>query len=126
MIQINGEVHSSKNSRRIMRNQKTGLPFVAKSKQSKADETSFALQLASQFGHWREMIDDCDFPLTIVFTFRRGSRRRFDYVNIAQGVLDAMVKAGYIPDDSADYVIPAFMPYQICKNPGCDIAVKKG
>jgi len=123
-IVIDGEVHSSKNSRRIMRNRKTGLPFVAKSESAKADESSFAWQLAGQAETWQAMIRDQEYPVTIVFEFRRATHRRFDYVNLAQGVLDAMVKAGYLPDDDAKHVIPAFVPYVVAKdNPGCDVYI---
>jgi hypothetical protein len=124
MIIIEGEIHSSKNSRRIMRNAKTGAPFVAKSESSKADEASFSLQLAVQRDEWQNMIAGCGYPLKIIFQFRRATRRRFDYVNMAQGILDAMVKAEYIPDDCADYVLPAFLPYELNKNAGCDVTLE--
>lgn len=69
------------------------------------------------------MAQGLEYPITITFFFRRKTKRRWDYVNMAQGLLDAMVTAGYIPDDCADYVIPAFVPYEVSKNPGCDITV---
>lgn len=124
MIIIEGEIHSSKNSRRIMRNAKTGAPFVAKSRSSKADEESFALQLAVQREEWERMVSGCAYPLRIVFHFRRATSRQFDYVNMAQGILDAMVKAEYIPDDCADYVLPGFLPYELDKNAGCDVSIE--
>lgn len=126
-IHIEGEIHSSKNSRRIMRNRKTGAPFVAKSELSKNDESSFSLQLASQRETWERMTAGKAYPLTLVFLFRRASRRAFDYVNMAQGILDAMVKAEYLPDDCMNYVIPAFLPYEVNKeNPGCDLMIAEG
>ena len=123
IITIQGEVHSSKNSRRIMRG-RNGSPFISKSKRSKEDEGIFAVQLYNQRGAWEGMTRDVPFPLTVIFFFRRATHRAFDYVNIAQGILDAMVKAEYLPDDSADYVIPSFLPYVVDKeNPGCDISI---
>lgn len=121
-IRIEGEIHSSKNSRRILINNKTGRPFVAKSKASKSDESLFSVQLASQRDAWEKMILNCEYPIVVVFSFRRATRRKFDYTNMTQGILDAMVKEKYIPDDCADYVIPFFVPY-IVGNPGCDITV---
>lgn len=119
MINLSGEIHSSKNSRRIFR-AGNGRPFVVKSKASKADEETLRLQLLSQRETWRAMLKGCTFPVTIAFAFRRQTKRAFDYVNLAQGVLDAMVKADYLPDDNANYVIPYFMPYRVeKKNPGC-------
>lgn len=52
------------------------------------------------------------------------TRRRFDYVNIVQGLLDAMVAVGYVEDDSAEYVIPVFEPYEIDHdNPRTEVVV---
>lgn len=127
MITLHGEIHSSKNSRRIFRTSK-GVPFVAKSAASKADEDALYYQLCSQITTWKSMLSDVDFPVHIAFLFRRQTRRAFDYVNIVQGVLDAMVKAKYLPDDNANYVIPHFVPYRVEKeNPGCSFwIVEKG
>ena len=123
-ITIHGEIHSSKNSRRIMRS-KSGAPFISKSRRSKEDEGIFAVQFYNQRETWEEMIKGHEFPITLVFFFRRATKHKFDYVNIAQGILDAMVKAEYLPDDSADYVIPAFLPYVVDKeNPGCELTIK--
>lgn len=123
-IVITGEIHSSKNSRRIFRNSKTGAPFIAKSKQSKADESMLYEQLVLQRDVWFQMTDGKPYPLKMQFTFRRATKRPFDYVNISQGILDAMVKAGYMPDDNMNYVIPSFTPYVLDKqNPGCDIEI---
>lgn len=122
MIVIHGEIHSSKNSRRIFRNQKTGRVFVSKSASAKADEETFAVQLAAQRAEWERMIAHLKFPLSIGFRFRRATHRRFDYANIVQGVQDAMVKCGYLPDDDAKHVLPVFFPYVLDKeDPGCDI-----
>jgi len=127
MISINGEIHSSKNSRKIWHDS-TGKTRIVKSDTAKADEQSFLLQLNTQREKWAFMLAehyrngaDRNAPLEIVFRFRRGTAARFDYVNIAQGVCDAMVKAEYLEDDSANYLIPVFEPYVIDRvNPGCD------
>ena len=125
MIIITGEIHSSKNSRRILPTGSARRPYIlAKSESAKADESSFAFQLAAQRGEWERMIRWSDYPLSVVFRFRRATHRRFDYVNIVQGILDAMVKCGYLPDDDARHVLPIFMPYILDKeNPGCEILV---
>jgi hypothetical protein len=124
MITIKGEIHSSKNSRRIMRS-KSGAPFIAKSERAKEDEGTFSVQLYNQRETWRKMMRGHDFPIILVFFFRRATKSKFDYVNIAQGVLDAMVKAEYIPDDDANHVIPAFLPYVVDRdNPGCELTIK--
>jgi hypothetical protein len=123
-INIKGEIHSSKNSRRIMRS-KSGSPFIAKSVRAKEDEGTFSVQLYNQREKWLEMMKGHKFPITLVFLFRRATKHQFDYVNIAQGVLDAMVRAEYLPDDDANHVIPAFLPYVLDRdNPGCELRIK--
>lgn len=46
------------------------------------------------------------YPVTIDFHFYRASRRRFDYINLAQGPLDLLVEAGILADDDMACVIP--------------------
>ena len=124
MIFLVGEVHSSKNSKRIFVNRKTGRPFISKSKASKSDEGSFALQLNSQRAEWLRMTAGLPYPLYVFLRFIRQTHRIFDYTNIAQGVLDAMVAVGYLPDDSMKFVIPVFLPYTVDKyRPGCEIDI---
>lgn len=65
-------------------------------------------------------------PLHIELTFIRNSKHRFDYINLAQGVFDEMVEHDWIPDDSADHVIPYFGRYLYDKNnPGTIIKILK-
>lgn len=55
-------------------------------------------------------------PYHIVFRFVRKSKHKFDYINPAQTVQDAMVKHGWIEDDNADIIIPYFKKYSYDKN----------
>ena len=124
MIFLSGEVHSSKNSKRIFVNRKTGRPFISKSKASKADEGSFALQLNSQRAEWLRMTAGLPYPLHVSLRFIRQTLRIFDYVNLAQGIFDSMVAIDYLPDDSMKFVIPVFLPYAVDKRcPGCEIDI---
>lgn len=123
-IFISGEIHSSKNSRQVFKNKKTGKTFVSKSKSAKADESMFADQLEKQKPLWDELMVGHEYPIVLVFTLRRKTKREFDYNNLIQGVLDAMVKAEYIPDDSMLYVLPFPLPWRLDKqNPGCHIQI---
>lgn len=45
-------------------------------------------------------------PLEIGFHFIRDNKRKFDFHNIVQIILDLMTAHGYIIDDSMDYVLP--------------------
>ena len=71
------------------------------------------------------------YPLYVEFTFVRSNRHKFDYCNACQSVEDLMkdeykkkllVKKGWIPDDSCEYLLPSFKPYEYDKNnPGVRI-----
>jgi len=70
------------------------------------------------------MIEGKDKPYRIGLFFIRDSRRRFDYINIAQIIFDLMVYYSYLCDDSAEYVIPVFTGYAVDKlNSGVYIMV---
>lgn len=61
-------------------------------------------------------------PFRVEFTFVRGSKHRFDYCNAAQTCEDLFTENNWIEDDSADFLIPSFKPYQYDKNnPGVHI-----
>lgn len=63
-------------------------------------------------------------PLKISFKIYRKTHRRFDYINIIQGLCDEMVRAGWLEDDDADNLIPVFEPYEVDKNnPRVEITV---
>ncbi len=125
-ISIKGEIHSSKNSRQILINRNSGKPFVAKSKASKGDEDMLALQLNTQRTIWDGMMNKQPYPIFVVFHFIRKTARRWDFVNIVQGVADAMVKAGYIPDDDVEHFIPVWGGCSIDKtSPGVDFWIER-
>lgn len=127
MITIFGTLYSSKNSKQIFRNRKTGKSFIAKSNSSMKSEDGLLLQLKSNISRWRGMVMMKAInggPLRVQFKIYRKTMQRFDYVNIIQSLSDQMVKAGYLPDDSADYFIPVFEPYEIDKhNPRTEIKI---
>jgi hypothetical protein len=65
-------------------------------------------------------------PFKVEFTFVRGSKHRFDYCNAAQTCEDLFTENNWIEDDSADFLIPSFKPYQYDKNnPGVHIKLLK-
>lgn len=123
MIIISGEIHSSKNSRRVFRS--GGKTIVAKSKQAKADESMLSQQLMLQQEKWKEMIEGKEYPIHVVFHFVRKTRRKWDFANLLQGVADAMVAAGYLPDDDVLHFIPHYGGHTVDKdNPGVEFWVK--
>lgn len=120
MITIYGELYSSKNSKEIV---KFGdKPALIPSKAFRANIKPIEQQLTLLRCKWLNETKNLCTPLRIVFRIYRKTKRRFDYVNIVQGLLDSMVKCGWIPDDNADVVLPVFYPYDVDKNnPRVDI-----
>jgi len=116
---IPGNVPSSKNSRRW-----TGKFFIASKtvmKYRKETEKLFkdnAIEFVREFSKY-------ELPVYIHFTFIRGSRHKFDYLNPAQTVQDDMTKHGWIVDDNCEYIIPCFDKYSYDKEkPGVIIEIK--
>ena len=110
---ISGNVPSSKNSKRW-----TGKTLIWSAlatkyvKNTKEQWESMSEEFSSLFNNKTK-------PVKVYFKFIRDSRRRFDYVNPLQTVLDLMVKYNWIEDDNADIIIPVFIEYEYNKvNPG--------
>lgn len=123
MITIYGELYSSKNSKQIIRcgNRMALVP----SKAFRDHSAPIEQQLILNRQNWVQEIKNAQKPLKIVFKIYRKTHRRFDYVNIVQGLQDFMVKYGWIPDDNADEIIPVFEPYEVdSKNPRVEISVE--
>ena len=115
-ITVPFELYSSKNSKRILFNKATGRSFVAKSKQSEQNEKDLISFLSLMRGQFAGMIKGKETPYRLHFKIYRQTKRRFDYVNIVQGILDSLVKSGLLEDDNADILIPVFEPYEVDKN----------
>ena len=65
-------------------------------------------------------------PYRVKFTFIRGSKHKFDYLNPAQTIQDLMVKHRWIEDDNCDILIPEFGKYKYDKEkPGVIITILK-
>ena len=65
-------------------------------------------------------------PVKVSFTFIRGSKHKFDYINPAQTTQDDMVTYDWIEDDNMENIIPVFEPYSYDKvNPGVEIKIIK-
>ena len=70
------------------------------------------------------MIEGKEKPYKIQFKLIRNSKRKFDYVNSVQILLDMMTEYGWIDDDNCDEVMPVFDYYEYDKNnAGCYIDI---
>ncbi len=123
VITIYGELYSKKNSKRVFC--RGGRTIVIPSEAYAKSEKDLLIQLQANRSKFIEMIKDKKKPLIIGFKIYRKTKRKFDFNNISQGILDCMVKVRMIPDDNADEIIPLFVPYSIDKdNPRVEIFVR--
>ena len=115
---IPGNVPSSKNGRRW-----TGKYFIAsKTVMSYRKKTK---QYFESYGPlFAKELEKHKLPVKIAFTFIRGTRHKFDYINPAQTIQDDMVKHGWIEDDDMNHMVPVFPEYRYDKeNPGVYITI---
>lgn len=120
MIFIPGNVPSSKNSTwaKIINGRRIVLPSKQTVEYKKNTKDYWEL-------YKKEFQNQLDSkPYKIGFKFIRGSKHKFDYVNPLQTIQDEMVKHNWLEDDTADELLPIFLPYEYDKNnPGVYIEV---
>lgn len=118
-LTLYGELYSKKNSKRVFRN--NGKTIVLSSKAYEKSKPDFLWQLkdAKNKEIWDIMAGTSrSFPMKLSIKIYRKTKRAFDYNNIIQGLQDMLVEAGYLPDDSANYLVPHFESYEVDpKNP---------
>lgn len=125
MIIIEQQLISSKNSKEIYKPKETNRFIVGKNKRALESEKNLILELSLKKKQFQNELKGISFPTYILFKIYRKDRIRFDYVNIIQLLLDCMVKVGIFEDDNANFLIPAFYPYEIDKNrPRVEISFK--
>lgn len=91
-----GAVLSKKNSKRIITNRRTGAPMMVSNKSAKANEDSMIEQFSTQTLRLSEPIMNCKISIEI---YEPNFQKR-DLDNQATSILDALVKADVIKDDS--------------------------
>lgn len=109
VIFIPGNVASSKNSK-----QWTGTKLISsRTARIYKENTAWYWKICKQ--RFDKMIEGMEAPYNIALFFIRDSRRRFDYINVAQILFDLMVDYSYLCDDSAIYLNPIFAGYAVDK-----------
>lgn len=79
----------------------------------------------------RDLFSGVVYPVVVKFHFVRGSKHKFDFVNVVQILADLFTVFDIIPDDNMDYFLPKVMfrndeAYTYNKeNPGVYINVEK-
>lgn len=88
---------TKKNSQQIIRNPKTGRPFIVQSKEYKEYEKNAG---------WFLKIPDkpIETPVNVKCVFYRESRIRCDLVNLENAILDILTSFGVLADDNRDIV----------------------
>ena len=99
-LTIAGNTPSQKNGKEIAINRKTGQRFVRSNDRVKAWQEHAIQSLSSQFNGYQLT----DYPVNITLVFYFDNLRRHDLDNACAGVMDALVKAGVLVDDSVKYV----------------------
>ena len=117
-IFIAGSVPSSKNSKvwtgSYLVHSKTVMKYIKNTKEDWMNNKE----------KFKKLIKNKKMPYKIEFSFIRGTRHKFDYINPCQTVQDLMVKYDYIQDDNCDCIIPSFGEYKYDKeNSGVKIKV---
>lgn len=117
---ISGNTPSSKNGRPVM----GGNLIPSKATQTWIRESR--VQWLNQARWFQYMTSILPKPIHVVLTFHRKARRKFDYINMAQAVLDQMQHYRWIVDDNADEIKPYFGDYTYDpKYPGVHIRILK-
>jgi hypothetical protein len=108
-IWLNGNVPSSKNSKRLVT--RGGKPRLIWSKLAMAYKRAVLPEMGAELMHWHNLISESKEPHIVCFHFVRSSKRKFDFHNACQTISDLMVEADWISDDNMDVFIP--VPLQI-------------
>lgn len=99
-LTIEGNTPSQKNRKIISVNQATGRPFLRSAKAVKDWQKFAADRLTEQF---RGCVVR-GYPVTVTLVFYFDSKRRHDLDNATSTVMDALVAAAILTDDSTKYV----------------------
>ena len=96
------------------------------SKRTKEYYESMANHMLLNKPKWMAMKQGVEFPLHVLFTFIRDSKRKFDVINPCQTIQDLMVHSGWLEDDNSEIIIPYFgIPRVDKNNPGVEIQIIK-
>lgn len=99
-----GVVYSKKNSKRIIVNRRTGRPQIISNQRAREMEVAMAKEFQAQMAETKWEADTNTIYKVTIYIWAKDRTRR-DLDNQATSILDALVAAGVIPDDSMKYVI---------------------
>ena len=97
---VPGDTPSKKNGKRIITNNRTGKPMIISSTRHNDWEKGAIAALALQFAGYKVT----DYPVALSLTFYFSNKRAHDLDNVAASIMDVLVKAHVLEDDSTKYV----------------------
>jgi hypothetical protein len=101
-----GQVTAKKNNKVISINQHTGRPFVRMSDRAKVQEKEMVGVFDADFAMQGLLHEDFDNArIEVIVEVWNKDKRKHDLDNQVSTILDALVKARVIPDDSQDTVV---------------------
>lgn len=103
-IIFKGDPVTKKNSQRILRNHKTGAPFIVPSAKYKAYEAKCLYEIHKQICMFKKHGKPLRQPINVAVHYHTLTRRRVDLVNLLESTLDILTTGGIIADDCADIV----------------------
>lgn len=126
VLAYHGVVYSKKNSKRIILNRRTGRPQIISNQRAREMEVAMAKEFQAQAAETKwEANTDTTYDVAIYIWAKDRTRRDLD--NQATSILDALVAAGVIPDDSMKYVTSLCVEFMgVDKNdPRAEVMVRK-
>ena len=109
-LMYHGVIYSKKNNKRIVTNKYTQKPIIVSSVRAKSNEWNMADEFKAQAleAHWQPE-EGARYVVRIQIWEKDRTRRDLD--NQATSILDALVLAGIIPDDSVSCVVKLSVAY---------------
>lgn len=109
-LTYHGAVYSKKNSKRIIVNRRTGRPQIISNQRAREMEAAMAEEFQAQMAETKWEADtNTTYDVAIYIWAKDRTRRDLD--NQATSILDALVAAGVIPDDSTKYVTSLYVAF---------------
>lgn len=108
-----GQVVGKKNSKVISINQHTGRPFVRMNDRAKAQEREMVENFAYDMVYYKRKPEDFqDKRIEVIVEIWNQDNRKHDLDNQLSTILDALVKAKVLPDDSQNTVMKVTAEYK--------------
>lgn len=132
-LTYHGVIYSKKNSKRIVTNWRTRRPIIVSNRNAKNQEAAMGWEFREQAKRegWRSLglkrAGSANVQYQISIKVWQKDLRRRDLDNQATAILDGLVVAGVIPDDSCDLVPNLAIEYKGVDrtNPRAEIKIKE-